>query len=76
MTDGDLRKITLENGLLYSQLGNRSKLSLFPESETRFFYGFNPDITIEFLKNEKKEVTNLRIFQAGEYATSNKTKIP
>jgi photosystem II stability/assembly factor-like uncharacterized protein len=73
--NGDIRKISLENGLLYSQRGKRAKQVIFPETETRFFYGFNPDITIEFLKNDKNEVIKSSIFQTGKYVTSKKIKI-
>lgn len=29
---------------------------IFPKPETRFFYGFNPYLKIEFFTNEKREV--------------------
>jgi len=70
MKNGDTRIISLENGFLYSQRGGGSKLIMFPESETRFFYGFNPDITIEFFKNDKNEVVKSITFQAGKYSTT------
>ena len=45
---------------LFSQRGEGDKLMIFPETETRFFYGFNTDIKIEFLKNEKEEVVGTK----------------
>jgi photosystem II stability/assembly factor-like uncharacterized protein len=53
---GGFRKILLEGKQLFSQRGEGDKLMIFPETETRFFYGFNTEIKIEFLKNEKGEV--------------------
>ena len=57
---GGFRKILLEGKQLFSQRGEGDKLMIFPETETRFFYGFNTDIKIEFLKNEKEEVVGTK----------------
>ena len=56
--------ITLENGQLMSQATNQQKLPLFAESETMFFLKL-VDAQIEFVKNEKGEVTNLVLHQNG-----------
>ena len=54
--NGDFRKIFLEGNQLFSQRGEGDILMIFPETETRFFYGFNSNVKIEFLINEKGEV--------------------
>ena len=56
--------ITLENGQLMTQATNQQKLPLFAESETMFFLKL-VDAQIEFVKNEKGEVTNLMLHQNG-----------
>lgn len=56
--------ITLEDGQLVSQGTNQPKVPMFAESETRFFLKL-VDAQIEFVKNEKGEVTNLVLHQNG-----------
>jgi uncharacterized protein YneR len=56
--------ITLEDGQLVSQGTNQEKVPMFAESETMFFLKL-VDAQIEFLKNEKGEVTNLVLHQNG-----------
>jgi len=56
--------ITLENGQLVSQGTNQGKAPMFAESETMFFLKL-VDAQIEFVKNEKGEVTNLVLHQNG-----------
>jgi CubicO group peptidase (beta-lactamase class C family) len=56
--------ITLEDGQLISQGTNQGKVPMFPESETMFFLKL-VDAQIEFVKNEKGEVTNLVLHQNG-----------
>jgi CubicO group peptidase (beta-lactamase class C family) len=56
--------ITLENGQLISQGTNQGKAPMFAESETMFFLKL-VDAQIEFVKNEKGEVTNLVLHQNG-----------
>jgi CubicO group peptidase (beta-lactamase class C family) len=56
--------ITLENGQLVSQGTNQGKVPMFAESETMFFVKL-VDAEIEFVKNEKGEVTNLVLHQNG-----------
>lgn len=58
--NGGFRKIFLEGNQLFSQRGEGDKLMIFPETETRFFYGFNSNIIIEFLINGKGKVTGTR----------------
>lgn len=55
--NGDIRKIILEGKQLFSQRGNGKRLMIFPETDTRFFYGFNPNETIEFMKNKDGIIT-------------------
>jgi CubicO group peptidase (beta-lactamase class C family) len=56
--------ITLEDGQLISQGSNQGKLPMFAESETMFFLKL-VDAQVEFVKNEKGEVTNLVLHQNG-----------
>jgi CubicO group peptidase (beta-lactamase class C family) len=56
--------ITLEDGQLVSQGTNQGKVPMFAESETMFFLKL-VDAQIEFVKNEKGEVTNLLLHQNG-----------
>jgi len=56
--------ITLEDGQLMSQATNQQKLPLFAESETMFFLKV-VDAQVEFVKNEKAEVTNMVLHQNG-----------
>jgi CubicO group peptidase (beta-lactamase class C family) len=56
--------ITLENGQLVSQGTNQGKAPMFAESVTMFFLKL-VDAQIEFVKNEKGEVTNLVLHQNG-----------
>src|SRR6476660_2833586 len=56
--------ITLENGQLISQGTNQGKVPMFAESETMFFVKL-VDAEIEFVKNDKGEVTNLVLHQNG-----------
>jgi len=70
--DGTIRKIFIEDNQMYSQRDGGSKLIMFPETKTRFFYGFNTEVTIEFLKNKKDEVTHSQSFQNGGYSKAEK----
>lgn len=56
--------ITLENGQLMTQATNQGKLPLFAESETVFFLKV-VDAQVEFVKNEKGEVTHMVLHQNG-----------
>ena len=56
--------ITLEGTQLMAQAGNQPKNAIFPESATSFFAKDN-DAQIEFVKNEKGEVTGLVLSQNG-----------
>jgi hypothetical protein len=56
--------ITLEGGQLISQGTNQEKVPMYAESETMFFLKL-VDAQIEFVKNEKGEVTNLVLHQNG-----------
>jgi hypothetical protein len=56
--------ITLEDGQLVSQGTNQGKVPMFAESETMFF-GKLVDAEIEFVKNDKGEVTHLVLHQNG-----------
>src|SRR6476660_248668 len=56
--------ITLEDGQLVSQGTNQGKVPMYAESETMFFVKL-VDAEIEFVKNDKGEVTNLVLHQNG-----------
>ncbi|HET8890671.1 MAG TPA: serine hydrolase [Candidatus Angelobacter sp.] len=56
--------ITLENGQLISQGTNQGKVPMYAESETMFFLKL-VDAQIEFVKNDKGEVTNMVLHQNG-----------
>lgn len=56
--------VTLEDGHLMTQATGQRKIEIFPESETRFFLKV-VDAQLEFVKNEKGEVTHLILRQGG-----------
>ena len=56
--------ITLEGDHLESQATGQSRVPLFPESETMFFPKV-VDAEIEFVKNDKGEVTEMILHQGG-----------
>ena len=56
--------VTLENGQLMTQATSQQKLPLFAESETMFFLKV-VDARVEFVKNEKGEVTHMVLHQNG-----------
>ena len=56
--------ISLEDGKLLAQLGQQRKFPIFAESETLFFYK-NVNAQLEFVKNEKGEITGLVLHQNG-----------
>ena len=67
-----IRNLFLKDGQLYSKRAAGEELILFPETSTRFFYGFNPEVTIEFLKNKHGNVTRSQTFQNGRYSIAQK----
>lgn len=56
--------MTLEDGRLMTQATNQRKLPLYAESETMFFLK-DVNAQIEFVKNDKGEVTGLVLHQGG-----------
>jgi hypothetical protein len=56
--------MTVENGQLMTQATNQPKFPLFAESETKFFLKV-VDAEVEFVKNDKGEVTHLILHQGG-----------
>jgi CubicO group peptidase (beta-lactamase class C family) len=63
--------ITLENGQLVGQLPHGPKGTLFPESPTKFFTKQAP-FEVEFVPNEKSEITSLVLTQAEHKLTATK----
>ncbi|MFC1490681.1 DUF3471 domain-containing protein [Candidatus Latescibacterota bacterium] len=58
--------ITKENNLMYAQVTGQSKVEIFPESDTKFFYKVvNAQIT--FVKDDKGVVTELILHQNGDH---------
>ncbi len=48
-----------------AQATNQSKLPIFPESETKFFYKV-VDAQLEFFKNDQSQITHLVLHQGGQ----------
>jgi CubicO group peptidase (beta-lactamase class C family) len=65
--------MTLEDGHLMTQATNQPKIPIFAESETVFFLKV-VDAQVEFIKNEKGEVTSLVLHQGGRDMKGIKTK--
>ena len=63
--------MTLEGGQLMTQATGQSKFPLFAESETKFFLKV-VDAELEFVKNDKGEVTHLILHQGGQDVKSAK----
>ncbi len=63
--------ITVENGQLMGQPAHGSKAPLFPESPTKFFLKQAP-VEIEFVPNDKGEITRLIVHQGGPDITADK----
>lgn len=57
--------MTLEGGHLMTQATGQEKFPLFAESETKFFLKV-VEAEVEFLKNDKGEVTHILIHQGGQ----------
>jgi CubicO group peptidase (beta-lactamase class C family) len=60
--------VTLDGDHLVTQGTNQPKLVIYPESDTKFFPK-EVDAEIEFVPNEKGEVTKLLLYQGGHTAT-------
>jgi len=56
--------MTLEGDQLMTQATNQPKVPIFAESETKFFLKV-VDAQLEFVKNDKGEVTSLVLHQGG-----------
>jgi len=57
--------VTTEADRLYAQLSGQAKFEIFPLSDTEFFWKI-VDARIKFMKNDKDEVNEAVIFQAGQ----------
>lgn len=57
--------ITLEGDQLMAQATNQPKFSIFPESETQFFYKV-VDAQLEFFKNDQEQITHLVLHEGGK----------
>ena len=56
--------MTVEDGRLMTQATNQPKFPLFAESETSFFLKV-VDAQVEFVKNDKGDVTGMVLHQNG-----------
>lgn len=65
--------ITLENGQLTGQLPRGPKAPLFPESSTKFFTKQAP-FEVEFVPNDRGEITSLVLTQGEHRLTATKSK--
>ena len=73
LENGTTRNVLIENDQLYTQRGKGKNLLLFPENEGKFYYKFNPDVTIEFIKDNQGQVVATKSFQRGKYSTAIKS---
>ncbi|MFH7028714.1 MAG: DUF3471 domain-containing protein [Heteroscytonema crispum UTEX LB 1556] len=65
--------ITKENNRIFAQVTGQSKLEIYPESETKYFYNVI-DAQITFVKNEQGEVTQLILHQNRQDIPAKKIK--
>ena len=63
--NGVNRKIFIQDGILHSQRENGNVLPIFPESASRFYYAFNPEITIQFFQDVEKNFIKAELFRNG-----------
>ena len=63
--------ISLENDHLAAQVENQSKVTLIPESETKFFSKI-PDVQIEFFQDQQGNISHLVLHQDEEESTGMK----
>lgn len=63
--------VTVENGQLVGQPAHGSKALLFPESPAKFFVKEFP-IEVEFVPNDKGEITSLIVHQPGQEIRADK----
>lgn len=71
---GIIRRISLEEGLLFSKRGNGAKRLLLHDTDTRFYYEFDPQVTIEFFFDENGAISHTQTCNYGEYSTAERTK--
>ena len=64
--------ITYNKGQLISQATGQPEVKIYPESKKRFFLK-KVDAEIEFLRNNKGEVSSLMLYQAGRELKGKKT---
>ena len=67
-TQTSILVVYLENNQLAIQIGGKSKVKLFPESETKFFSKI-PDVQIEFFRDKQGNISDLVLHQDGEKST-------
>jgi uncharacterized pyridoxamine 5'-phosphate oxidase family protein len=65
--------ITTENNKLYAQLSGQPKFEIFPMAEDEFFWKV-VDARIQFVKDEKGEISHTILFQNGQEVKADKLK--
>ncbi len=65
--------MTVEGGQLMTQATGQPKFPVFAESETKFFLKV-VDAQLEFVKNDKGEVTHVILHQGGRDAKAPKKR--
>jgi len=65
--------MTVEGGQLMTQATGQPKFPVFAESETKFFLKL-VDAQLEFVKNDKGEVTHVILHQGGRDAKAPKKR--
>ena len=73
LTPNFIITITKENDQIFAQATAQSKVEIYPESETEFFYTL-VYAQITFVKNEEGEVTELILHQNGQEKPGKKIK--
>jgi CubicO group peptidase (beta-lactamase class C family) len=63
---GFILAVTREGNHLYGKAGKEAKLELFPESQNKFFLKV-ADIELEFIKDDKGEISHAIVYQNGAY---------
>ena len=73
MTPKNVLTFTMEGDQLYGKMNDQGKRPVFPESEMRFFLKAI-DVEIDFVKDDKGEVTGLVLHQNGRDVNGVKRK--
>ncbi len=64
--DGDYRKVTFEDGNLYSQRTGGGRSLILPEAADKFFFNYDNSITMTFVRDEAGKVIAHIVHQMGQ----------